>query len=181
MSDTNPTYAKTSAILAGTGSSPSELHGLLAGKLAGGAALDAGRWRKAALTYMEIDAVPADLNSLLSDLLEQTVAQLGGDSFEFSLLLDEGADASVRTGQLAEWCSGFLHGFGTSGMTGDDKVPPTSAEALKDIAAIAQVDAEEVEEGEDAETALFELLEYVRVAAMNIYTECGGRDESEVH
>ncbi|MFC6633315.1 UPF0149 family protein [Microbulbifer taiwanensis] len=161
------------AILAAGGQAdPSELHGFACGVLAAGASPDKNRWQKELGALMELDAVPADLNKSFLRLAQDSQQQLGDSNFDFQLLLSDDEDIAARTMTLGHWCQGFLHGFGVGDHKG--KLLPTSEEALQDIGAIAQVDADAAEPSEEAETQLLELQEYVRMAVLNIFIEVGG-------
>lgn len=161
------------AILAAGGQAdPSELHGFACGFLAAGAGPDKSRWQKELAELLELDAVPADLNREFLQLAQEAQQQLGDSNFDFQLLLSDEQDITARTLTLAHWCQGFLHGFGIGAYKGE--LLPTSKEALQDIGAIAQVDADQVDESEEAESQLLELQEYVRMAALNIFTEVRG-------
>ncbi|SHF86004.1 hypothetical protein SAMN04487965_2783 [Microbulbifer donghaiensis] len=161
------------AILAAGGqTSPSELHGFASGILAAGAKPDKKRWQRELAELLELDAVPADLNREFLQLAQDCQQQLGDSNFDFQLLLTDEQDITARALTLGHWCQGFLHGFGIGAFKG--KLLPTSEEALQDIGAIAQVDADEVEATEEAESQLLELQEYVRMAALNIFTEVRG-------
>ena len=74
---------------------------------------------------------------------------------------------------ISDWTSGFLSGF-TQGITYreavNEPIAGLTADALKDMAAIAQVDSEQTET-EDAERQLEEIIEYLRFAAINIVNE----------
>ena len=54
--------------------------------------------------------------------------------------------------------------------TASEPVDPNTADSLKDFAAIAQVDIGE-EESDDNERELEELIDYLRLAALNILTD----------
>lgn len=161
------------AILAAGGQAdPSELHGFACGLLAAGANPDNTRWQKELAELLELDAVPADLQREFLQLAQESQQRLGDSDFDFQLLLTEEADITARALTLGHWCEGFLHGFGIGAYKGE--LLPTSKEALQDITAIAQVDADQVQESEEAESQLLELQEYVRVATLNIFTEVRG-------
>jgi hypothetical protein len=157
---------------AGANLDPSELHGFVCGVLAAGARPDTGRWQRELGDLLDLDAVPADLNQDFLRLAEESLTQLRDNNFSFQPLLDEDADVAERSAALGFWCQGFLHGFGVGKYQGE--LPPTSSEALRDLAAIARVDAEQIDESDEAETQLAEVQEYVRMAALTIFTECGG-------
>ncbi|WP_444889204.1 UPF0149 family protein [Microbulbifer sp. DLAB2-AA] len=172
-SENNRFEQLANAILSAGGQvDPSELHGFTCGLLAAGAEPDKRRWQKELAELLDLEAVPADLDRDLLQLAEESSKQLSGSDFSFQLLLCDDEDIVSRTLALGHWCEGFLHGFGIGGA--EVKMQPTSEEALKDIGAISQVDADHVEESEEAEQQLIELQEYVRVAVLNIFTEVRG-------
>ena len=74
---------------------------------------------------------------------------------------------------ISEWSRGFLLGF-TQGITqreaAGEPIPGMTAEALKDMAAIAQVDPEGTD-SEEAERQLDDVIDYIRFAAINIVNE----------
>ncbi|WP_444928789.1 UPF0149 family protein [Microbulbifer sp. SSSA002] len=158
---------------AGGQADPSELHGFICGILAAGERPDKQRWQNELARLLDVEAVPADLNQDFFQLAEESHKQLDGSNFDFQLVLCDDEDVISRALALGHWCDGFLHGFGVGGAR--EKLLPTSDEALKDISAIAQLDAEQVEEGEETEQQLLELQEYVRVAVLNIFTEVKGK------
>ena len=161
------------AILAAGGTAaPSELHGFACGMLAAGARPDKNRWQKELAEMLQLEAVPADLNREFIALTEASLQQLRDSGFDFQLLLADEEEVAAKVSTLGHWCQGFLLGFGLGDYKGE--MPETSLEALKDIGRIAQVDADEVEESDEAEKQLEQVQEYVRVAVMNIFTECSG-------
>lgn len=178
-SETNRFELLANAILsAGGQADPSELHGFTCGVLAAGAEPDKKRWQRELAELLDLEVVPADLNKDFLQLAEESQKQLNGSDFSFQLVLCDDDDIVARTLALGHWCEGFLHGFGI-GKAKEEKLLPTSEEALKDIGAISQVDADHVEESEENEQQLLELQEYVRVAALNIFTEVRGKQSSK--
>lgn len=100
-----------------------------------------------------------------------TIDELEDNQLNFMPLLPDDEDPLIaRLGSLAEWCSGFLAGFGTSGSRKVEDFNEEVLDALRDIQQISQVDSE-IEEEEEGEAAYFEVLEYVRMAALMIFTE----------
>lgn len=148
---------------------PAELHGALCGWLAGGGADDA-RWPARVLADEDL-AAPQPGDAL--DLLRQaSVAQFGDRDFGLELLLPPPETGlAERTEALFDWCRGFLGGFGLAAGA----APPLSEEgdeALRDLARLAQA-APETEEGdEEDESALAEIEEFVRVAALLLHGDC---------
>ncbi len=157
--------------------SPAELQGMLCGRLSGGQRLSPTEWLRAAIEFM--DLVDSDLETALDEesrgallaLYEECLANLSDYSRTLNLLLppDE-VTLRQRIDALAGWCEGFLHGLGASGLEGSSQLPPDVVEALRDLAQISQatLDEEELEENEFYYT---ELVEYVRVAVLTLFTE----------
>ena len=156
----------------GANTSVAALHGMLCGRLSGGA-LPQARWQAAAVDYLEIKHLRPEPETLaLLDLLrDNTARQLTDQHFRFQPLVP-GDDATLarRVAELSQWCKGYLMGLGASGLAGDSQLAPDIAEALRDIAQIATADTE-MEDGEENEVYWFELVEYIKVAVLNIYAE----------
>lgn len=163
--------------------SPAELHGCLCGLLGGGFGGD----EEALLAELE-QTLDVSLHGSLADgvasLRSVAIASLGEGSFDFQPLLPEDElELSQRIEAMAQWCRGFLSGYAQARVKSEgqgDAVLPDSAEALRDFAAIAQavLDDEEDQDENAAEDAYYELLEYLRVAAMNVMLDAGvGGDE----
>ena len=60
-----------------------------------------------------------------------------------------------------------------------DPIPGMTADALKDMAAIAQVDPDETD-SDEAERQLEDVIEYIRFAAINIVTEAQALQEASM-
>ncbi|WP_032672962.1 UPF0149 family protein, partial [Pseudomonas syringae] len=84
------------------------------------------------------------------------------------LLPGDDEPLTERAAALGQWCQGFLAGFG---LAIGEKVLGSEAKAvLEDLAAIAQVQ-DALEESEDGETDFMEVMEYMRVAPLLLFTE----------
>lgn len=155
---------------AGLTINPSTLHGAVVGLL--GAGFDPGADN--AISTLE-KALAVDLQGELVDFVERilraTLSAIRDSDYAFNPLLPDDDDSfDERVASTADWASGFLTGFTqaiAATASPDTAVPPNTAEALKDFAAIAQVDPEIVE-SEEAERDLEELIEYLRFAALNV-------------
>ncbi|MDP5053097.1 MAG: UPF0149 family protein [Congregibacter sp.] len=165
--------------------SPAELHGCLCGLLGGGFSGD----EEALLAELE-KTLDLALHGSLADgvaiLRSAAIESLGEGAFDFQPLLPEDElELSQRIDAMAQWCRGFLSGYAQARVRSEGQgkpVLPDSAEALRDFAAIAQaaVDEEDQEDSNAAEDAYYELLEYLRVAAMNVMLDAGvGGEEPE--
>ena len=154
--------------------SPSELHGCLCGLLGGGA----NAQQELVLAALE-ETLKISLHGVLADLVNNALAQVvecleSGDCDFNPLLPDDSVDLDERVDSLALWCKGFLSGFAQARVkerTQAEAVAPDSAEALRDFAAIAQAENEDGDESSESE--YFELVEYTRVAAMNVLLDAG--------
>lgn len=164
-------------VVAGGKIGPSELHGFICGLLAAGGRPDKSLWQKELAEFLDLDAVPADLSRDGLALAEQSLQDLSANDFSFQPLLSNSDELAERGQTLCLWCEGFLHGFGIGKYSG--KLLPTSSEALKDLAEIAQLDAGTMDNNAEQERELFEVLEYVRMAALNIFVECNSEADSE--
>ena len=91
------------------------------------------------------------------------------------IISDDEVNLTQRLGELADFCAGFLSGFGASaqpeGDGGIQALPDDVQEIIRDFAAISRLndDAEEDEEDQD-EGAFAEIYEYVRVASVLVLT-----------
>jgi len=155
--------------------SPSELHGLVSGKLSGGAKLDQAEWHKEAAEFLDLTSTPDErADELISAVLSVTQKQFEGAEFGVQLLLpSDESDLATRADCLGQWCHGFLTGFGSAGISGDRPMSADVSDAVRDLAAIVQIGGdEESEAGEAGEANFMEIVEYVRVAAMTVHAEC---------
>ena len=172
MSISNSPYAAFAALLASTGKpvSPAELHGLLLGRSCAGAGFEADAWIADAVELL--GAEPADnVRQALIGMQEMFKGELGGSDVTVVLLLP-GDDAPLgeRAKALGQWCQGFLDGFGM--ILGNAALSAEAMEVLQDLSAIAQVQSA-LEESEDGESDYMEVMEYLRVAPLLLFAECG--------
>ena len=149
--------------------SPSELHGLLSGKLSGGAELTETRWLLDAVEFLDFTQAPDEkVREALTSLYHETLQQLR-DGFGLKLLLpDDDTDLSQRTATLGQWCYGFLTGFGSAGKN-ERVLTEEAEEGLRDLAAISQIAVEDGDESDEAD--YMEVTEYVRQVAASLFLE----------
>ena len=170
MPNTNSPYTAFATLLSSNGHpvSPAELHGLLLGRSCAGAGFDVEGWLADAAHLLEVD--PADnVRNALIGLQEMVKGELTGEEVTVVLLLPtDDAPLTERAIALGEWCKGFLYGFGlnSAGLS----LSVEAKEVLGDLDAISQVQ-DALEESEDGETDYMEVMEYLRVAPMLLYTE----------
>ena len=147
----------------------SDLHGSLTGYLCAGGRAGVEEWPAA--LEIESDA-KADLrhDEALHRLYRDCRAELDDPDLGFEPLLPE-SDAPVerRADALVEWCRGFLGGVGLSGAR-VAALSPDATEVLADIGRIA-ASSFDYDNAEEDESALSEVLEFVRVGVLLLRTE----------
>lgn len=149
-----------------------EVHGHLLGCLAAGGVAPA-EWQARLVAELALEGGTELVVRALEQLHQQAVALLAEQDFGLELLLP-GQDQPLadRVEALGQWCQGFLAGYGMSprrrSVEGGEDADEVE-EMLADLSAIAQVDAEIGAEGDESlERDLFEVVEYVRMAALQL-------------
>ena len=168
---------------AGLNLNPSALHGAMAGLLGAGFSPHTDQHFSATVAALEkalaID-LTGDLVDFVSRLSLSTLSAIEDADYTFQPLLPaEDSPLEERLLSISEWSRGFLSGF-TQGITlreaAGEPIPGMTAEALKDMAAIAQVDTAETD-SEEAERQLEDIIELIRFAAINIVSEAQSLQE----
>ena len=168
----NSPYQAFATLLTTSGHSvsPAELHGLLLGRSAAGAGFDADGWlADAAELFQSESEISDNVRNALIGLQEMVKGELTGDDMTVVLLLPtDDAPLAERAIALGQWCQGFLAGFGLNYR--ENALGTEAKEVLQDLAAIAQVQ-DALEESEDGESDYMEVMEYLRVAPLLLFTE----------
>ena len=168
---------------AGLNLNPSALHGAMAGLLGAGFSPHTDQHFSATVAALE-NALAIDLTGDLVDFVSRlslsTLSAIEDADYTFQPLLPaEDSPLEERLLSISEWSRGFLSGF-TQGITlreaAGEPIPGMTAEALKDMAAIAQVDTAETD-SEEAERQLEDIIEFIRFAAINIVSEAQSLQE----
>jgi len=156
--------------------SPSELHGFLCGVLAGGKRVDGEAFNGLLEEVLDVETVfSPEQSEKLRFIYMSSLNSLMDEQFGFyPLLADDDAEIEIRLTCLSQWCQLFLSGFATVEKAIKD-IPEIVNDALNDMAAISQVgfDDEEFEDDdpEAVEDDYAQLVEYIRLASMNIFME----------
>jgi len=89
------------------------------------------------------------------------------------LLPDDESPLAERVRALAEWCEAFVDGFSVLRGEARVRLSPESEELLVDISAIAgELEPESLAQGsEDDERDYAEIVEFLRIAVISLYTE----------
>lgn len=119
------------------------------------------------------DLPDPQVRQALQAMADRTRDEVLEPEFEFSPLLP-GDDRPFRERAIAlyDWARGFVFGLGVAGV-GRDGLSEQGREALGDFTEITRMDLDNLDEDEANEVALMELQEFVRVAALLIFEECG--------
>lgn len=171
--DTPITHARLETALAGTtvAIDASELDGLLAGYVCGNGKAD----RQHVLKALQLDNGDPALDTLLAQMYDDCVQRLGHLEMGLEPLLPTDAKPlRERVDALVDWTRGFLGGFGLAGAKAET-LTEDGREVLRDLGTIAAsqlaLDDQDDGDSDEDESALMELLEFVRVGAMLLHTE----------
>lgn len=154
--------------------SASEMHGTLSALLCADPMNTGEKWYQTLVPEAEnLDELYNEATQTLELLREETFQHLNDPTCDYQLLLPaDDEDIVTRTTALSDWCQGFVMGLMMSGLKDFHKLPENSAEVSQDILEISRASSGyESEETEEDETALQELIEYVRVGVMLINEE----------
>jgi uncharacterized protein YgfB (UPF0149 family) len=162
-----PDFSQISDVLLNSHSpySTAEAHGIICGMICGDEKTNGyTAWIKHPLSKL-------DANHTLKTLCQETSVQLEAINFNFSLLLpSDEFPLETQTEGLLEWCEGFLSGLKFSGI--DLNAPPEEIqEILNDLIDISLTDPYNLEDQQFMEEDFIEVLEYVRMATLFIFTE----------
>ncbi|MBB1125055.1 UPF0149 family protein [Thiospirillum jenense] len=149
-----------------------EAQGMYCGLRGGGAADAPQRW------LAEIAPTSAHITAILQQLAEYTDQQLADATCRFNLLLPPPTAALVeQAAALVDWVRGFLYGSGLAAIQLNQLSAPAQ-EIYTDLIAITQLDLSTIAdhnaaptEVDEDETALTDMIEFVRVAVMLLDVE----------
>ena len=149
---------------------PAEAHGQLAGALCAIVPYRMEDW----LAEILPEACLANgADPVLQALYNATVTALSGGDMDFDILMP-GDDRPIeeRTQALTLWCTGFLYGLGTSAAD-PQRLPGELGEIVRDLTEITRADVDASDTQEANESALAELVEFVRVGVQLVFDELG--------
>lgn len=128
-----------------------------AAQLEGGAADDPSSWALA----------------MLEQTWTNTVATLNDDAFGFKPALpDDGRPMGLRARAIGSWCAGFLSGLGQGGLLAHTELSPDANELIADFVEVTRIEPSP-QDDEESESALVELVEYIRAGVMLVGEELG--------
>lgn len=155
--------------------SSSEIHGLISGLGSVALVEHYQQVETIVMRHLEEENCPAHAKEALQEMQEAVFEQYSEGDFAFEILLpDDDEELTSRIRALAQWCQGFLVGFGTGVKSAEMNFSQEAQEVLRDLIEISNVAEELEQEGaEEDEVALTELEEYVRAAALMLHSEFG--------
>ena len=147
-------------------------HGSMCGVLVVKANTAFAVWLKEVMGDLDsADILTVETKRLLCQAFEVVREQLLDPGLGFRLLLpDDNAAFAQRVQAVAQWCHGFMFGMALSGVDLDVEFSQDSQEILTDVAEIARVGVSRTHDEID-ESALFEIIEYLRIGVLVILEE----------
>ena len=155
--------------------STASMHGFLCGQICISGIPTDDLWQEYMDPQSSNNEIVFNTYSEIHDLIRQITESLQSADMDFYLMLpDDDTSLDIRTNALADWCHGFLNGFGLGIGRGGSSLSEETNEVLLDYTKICRVSVEG--EGEDDEMAFMELMEYVRVGVILIFDEINAGD-----
>ncbi|TQV89186.1 UPF0149 family protein [Aliikangiella coralliicola] len=151
--------------------SAAELQAILCGMLAAGLKPGDLGWLDIVADIINDEReLTVDAKELIASLCNWSNNQMSQhDSLAPTLLPDDSYPALDQLEAIAEWCQGFLLGFGL--QTGNQDIDNEEVrESLTDLAEISQIE-QIVEDGEETAQALVTIVEHIKVAVQIVYWE----------
>lgn len=177
------TFLEIASVLESAGSqvAAAEGHGCLCGALCTTPTYAVERWLDELIgNDEEGEGVDPSCDTPLRLLFADTHRALRGDEMEFEPLLpDDDEPLERRATALAQWCQGFLYGFGTGKPIPSEHLKGQVEEILRDLTGIARASVDLGVAGEEEESAYAELIEYLRVGVQLVHDELAGIRESD--
>ncbi len=148
-----------------------ELQAIICGMLSAGLKVSTSDWQQVLVDVInEGRAFSKELQDLVLNMASWTSHEMTHQEALAPLLLpDDSYPAVDQVEAIAQWCQGFLLGFGL--QLGDQPIESEEVkESLTDIADISQLEIA-AEENEETRTALFTISEHIKVAVQVVYCE----------
>jgi yecA family protein len=152
---------------------PAGVHGMVCGFICAGTEMNG----KALFTLMpskpNLDQQGLQqYRQLLLQLYETSQQKLQSTDLDFYLLLpDDDEDLPKRSQALTDWCQGFMNAMEHSGLQLGEHISAECYEAVQYLERLARLDYQSVEPSQQEEEAYIELVEYIRIVVLMVYTE----------
>jgi len=151
----------------------SECHGIVCGLVSGGGRPSPRLWVDYALDgRSEDDTLTRQCLAALQDLTDATVAGFNSEDFTLELLLpDDDAPLAQRISAFADWCAGFLLGFGSIAPSESAAMSDITLEFISDLTEFSRIDTTVEGAERDNEADFLELVEYVKAGSLLVHEE----------
>jgi hypothetical protein len=168
-------YTELDNLLAGMNAAANapECHGFLSGVICSAGVAEEQLWQD----FLDIQTLDDEQGSMsfrqkIGRLAEEIRTELQSFDLDFRLLMpDDDAPLGERTSALSNWCHGFLNGYGMGAAASPGiKLPEDCREVVDDLTRICRLAVPDESQPGD-ETALNELVEFVRIGVITIFTE----------
>ncbi len=151
--------------------SGSELHGIMCGYLASGAAREGIAYLRTLIPNLN-DASTRPATLAIFEVYTVSQQQIEGLGFEFQLLLvDEQESMERRAQSFSDWCEGFTQGIRMAGVDYNELEDDDTQDALLHITEFSNMDYQALQIEEEDERALTEITEYTRMAVLHIHSD----------
>lgn len=148
-----------------------ETHGLFCGLLCASGRASEEQWlaevfeEEVDVSNVAVEQCRRELKEVADDLRNS----LYSGEMDLQLMLpDDDAPLGDRAEALGNWCHGFLFGLGLGGVKQEEIRSDEVRELLKDMGEIARIRLDGEEGNEEDESALMEIVEYLRVGVLYI-------------
>ncbi|HTE43470.1 MAG TPA: UPF0149 family protein, partial [Steroidobacteraceae bacterium] len=152
-----------------------EAHGCLCGAVCVADDYPLERWLEEMFDDSSLSSDAGDIGAVkdvLRVLHADTVRALHGDEMEFAPFLpDDDLPLDKRAEYLAQWCQGFLYGYGSIGNERRPNLSRDASEVLRDFSQVARASAGASDPTEEDESDYAEIIEYVRVSVQLLFDE----------
>ena len=149
----------------------SECHGFLCGQVCASGVPEEEVWQEFLSVQSHDTELVYESYACINTLIAEIPDYMHSPEMEFHLYLPNGeSPLQDRVTALADWCHGFLNGFGLGTGLRETAFSEDCREVLTDYTKICQLGLDEETDEED-EWALEDLIEYVRMGAVLIFEE----------
>ncbi len=185
MSDTSfPSYPQLASELqsASLAINPAELHGLLAGMLAGGLNLNDQSWQPLLFDYTN-DGMgwPSSALEQVKRLLAATHAELDGQDFKLTLLVpvtDDNSALMQFADGIADWVNHFISGLGLTAVKLTN-LSNLGKEALQDLEEIAKLGIDEDDDLSQQAQLLEQVIEHIKACVFMLYIDLKAKGQPD--
>src|SRR3984893_3880203 len=110
--------------------------------------------------------------AMIERVFTATASSFGEQGMEFEPLLpDDEQPLNGRANALALWCTGFLYGLGAGHISALEALSGDVGEIVRDFTEISRATGDDAEGDESNEQAYAELVEFIRVAAQDVFDD----------